>query len=90
MEKVITRRRVLQGAGCAIAAAAFPSMRLIGGQSASPISAIMSKLSGYMAEASGRALPGDVVENQRQSNRRGVEAFGASDPGDCSKRNGEA
>ena len=66
MEKGITRRKVLQGAGCAIAAAAFPSMRVIGGQSASPVSAIMSKLSSYMAEASGRALPGDVVENAKQ------------------------
>src|SRR2546427_3302547 len=66
MEKVITRRRVLQGAGCAIAAAAFPSVRLIGGQSENPISAIMSKLSAYMAEASRRALPGDVVENAKQ------------------------
>src|SRR5438552_98877 len=66
MEKVITRRRVLQGAGCAIAAAAFPSLRLIGGQSASPVSAVMSKLSEYMAQASGRALPGDVVENAKQ------------------------
>src|SRR5438128_4695163 len=66
MEKVITRRRVLQDAGCAIAAAAFPSVRLIGGQSESPISAIMSKLSAYMAEASRRALPGDVVENAKQ------------------------
>ena len=65
MEKVITRRRVLQGAGCAIAAA-FPSLRLIGGQSASPVSAIMSKLSAYMAAASGRALPGNVVENAKQ------------------------
>src|SRR5712691_8987898 len=66
MEKVIPRRKVLQGAGCAIAAAAFPSMRVIGGQSASPISAIMDKLSAYMAEASGRALPGDVVEKAKQ------------------------
>src|SRR5437879_4421653 len=66
MEKVITRRRVLQDAGCAIAAAAFPSVRLIGGQSESPISAIMSKLSAYMAAASGRALPGNVVENAKQ------------------------
>ena len=66
MEKVIPRRKVLQGAGCAIAAAAFPSMRVIGGQSASPVSAIMSRLSAYMAEASGRALPGDVVENAKQ------------------------
>jgi 2-methylcitrate dehydratase PrpD len=66
MEKVITRRRVIQSAGCAIAAAVFPSVRLIGGQSESPVSAIMSKLSAYMAEASGRALPGGVVENAKQ------------------------
>src|SRR5947207_3707659 len=66
MEKVITRRRVMQSAGCAMAAAVFPSVRLIGGQSESPVSAIMSKLSAYMAEASGHALPGGVVENAKQ------------------------
>src|SRR5438034_3865367 len=66
MEKVIPRRKVLQGAGCAIAAAAFPSMRVIGGQSASPVSPVMEKLSAYMAAAGGRALPADVVENAKQ------------------------
>src|SRR2546428_5921101 len=68
----VTRRDLLQGAGYAIAAAAFPSMPLIAGQSTSsdatqqPISPVMDKLSGYMAEASGRALPDEVVEKAKQ------------------------
>src|SRR2546426_1587053 len=68
----ITRRDLLQGAGYAIAAAAFPSMPLIAGQSTSsdatqqPVSSVMNKLSAYMAEASGHALPDGVVENAKQ------------------------
>src|SRR5437016_1315704 len=68
----ITRRDLLQGAGYAIAAAAFPSMPLIAGQSTSsdatqqPVSSVMNKLSAYMAEASGRALPDGVVESAKQ------------------------
>jgi 2-methylcitrate dehydratase PrpD len=65
MKKLMTRRSMLQGAGCAIAAAAFPSVRLMG-QTESPVSAIMTRLSEYMAGASGRALPGDVVESAKQ------------------------
>src|SRR5256712_9679088 len=68
----ITRRDLLQGAGYAIAAAAFPSMPLIAGQSTNsdatqqPVSSVMNKLSAYMAEASGRALPDGVVESAKQ------------------------
>src|SRR2546425_9268344 len=68
----ITRRDLLQGAGYAIVAAAFPSMPLIAGQSTSsdatqqPVSSVMNKLSAYMAEASGHALPDGVVESAKQ------------------------
>src|SRR5437870_1897323 len=65
----ITRRRLLQDAGYAIAAAAFSSVPAIAGQSASqvtPVSPVMEKLSAYMAAAGGRALPADVVENAKQ------------------------
>src|SRR3989441_10741917 len=71
MEKRMTRRNLLQGAGCAIAAAAFPYIKVAAAQEASPavagqpVSSVMSKLSAYMAEARGRGLPGDVVEKAK-------------------------
>jgi 2-methylcitrate dehydratase PrpD len=55
----LNRRSVLIGAGCAmVAAACWPWPAL----AADTVSPVMAKLSGYMSEARGRALPGPVVE----------------------------
>ena len=62
MEKDMTRRKLLQKAGWAIAAAAFPYpyIKVAAAQEASPavdklpVSSVMNKLSTYMAEARGR------------------------------------
>src|SRR5213594_1439495 len=68
MEKDMTRRKLLQRAGYAIAAASFPYTKVGAAQEASsevakqPVSLVMNKLSAYMAEARGRQLPGEVVE----------------------------
>src|SRR5207244_2415501 len=69
MEKDMTRRKLLQKAGWAIAAAAFPYpyIKVAAAQETSPavdklpVSSVMNKLSTYMAEARGRGLPADVV-----------------------------
>src|SRR5438094_8333776 len=72
MGKDRTRRKLLLRAGCAIAAAAFPSIKGVAAQQANPevagqpVSPVMNKLSAYMAEARGRGLPGDVVEKAKQ------------------------
>ena len=74
MEKDMTRRKLLQKAGWAIAAAAFPYpyIKVAAAQEASPavdklpVSSVMNKLSTYMAEARGRGLPADVVEKAKQ------------------------
>src|SRR5213594_1401172 len=71
MEKDMTRRKLLQRAGYAIAAASFPYTKVGAAQEASsevakqPVSLVMNKLSGYMAEARGRQLPGEVVEKAK-------------------------
>ena len=57
----LTRRSLLQGAGWAVAAAALPD-RLLAAESISPV---MAKLSAYMSEAAGRALPEAVVEKAK-------------------------
>src|SRR5258705_3308473 len=56
----LTRRNLLQRAGWTVAAAAFPS-----GVFAAEISPVMAKLSTYMSEAGGRALPDEVVEKAK-------------------------
>ncbi|HEX4643215.1 MAG TPA: MmgE/PrpD family protein, partial [Candidatus Acidoferrales bacterium] len=58
----LTRRKLLQGAGLGVAATALPS-RLFADNVA--ISPVMAKLSAYMSEAAGRALPDDVVEKAK-------------------------
>jgi 2-methylcitrate dehydratase PrpD len=58
----ITRRSVLQRAGGFIAAAAFPTR---GWTAALPVSEVMTRLSSYMSEAAGRALPEEVVEKTK-------------------------
>jgi 2-methylcitrate dehydratase PrpD len=55
----LTRRSLLQRAGCFVAAMAFPHQA---GVAAEAISPIMAKLSTYMSEARDRALPDEVVE----------------------------
>src|ERR1700687_1094534 len=57
----MTRRGLLQGAGGAIAAAAFRSP-VIAAESVGPV---MSRLSTYMSEAQGRALPPEVAEKTK-------------------------
>jgi len=54
-----SRRRLLQGFGCLIAAGAFP--RILAAETAE-ISPVMEKLSTYMSEARSRALPEHVVQ----------------------------
>jgi 2-methylcitrate dehydratase PrpD len=58
----ITRRSVLQRAGGGIAAAAFPTR---GWTAALPVSEVMTRLSSYMSEAAGRALPEEVAEKTK-------------------------
>ncbi len=57
----LTRRSLLQRAGWTAAAVAFPS----GVFAADSVSPVMSKLSAYMGEAAGRALPDEVVEKAK-------------------------
>ena len=70
MQKDMTRRQLLQRAGCAMAAASFPYIKVAAAQqestaAAEPVSPVMNKLSAYMAEARGRALPAEVVEKAK-------------------------
>ena len=57
----LSRRSLLQRAGWTVAAAAFPS----GVFAAESVSPVMAKLSAYMSEAGGRALPDEVVEKAK-------------------------
>jgi 2-methylcitrate dehydratase PrpD len=59
----LTRRRLLQGAGSAIAAAVFPKRPAVAGEPAGPI---MTKLSAYMSEARNRPLPDEVLEKAKE------------------------
>ena len=56
----MTRRAVLQGAGAVLATAMWRPARVTA--AGSPVGPVMSRLSTYMSEASGRALPTEVVE----------------------------
>ena len=58
----LTRRGMLQGAGGVIAAAAFPGRIAL---AAEPVGPVITRLSTYMSEARGSALPGDVVEKTK-------------------------
>jgi 2-methylcitrate dehydratase PrpD len=60
----LSRRSLLQRAGWTVAAAAFPFSR--GVFAADSISPVMARLSTYMSEAGGRALPDEVVEKAKQ------------------------
>ena len=57
----LSRRTVLQCAGWTVAAAAIPS----GMFAAESVSPVMARLSAYMSEAGGRALPDEVVEKAK-------------------------
>jgi 2-methylcitrate dehydratase PrpD len=57
----LTRRTLLQRAGWIVAATALPG-ELFAAESVSPV---MAKLSAYMSEAGGRALPDEVVEKAK-------------------------
>jgi 2-methylcitrate dehydratase PrpD len=58
----ITRRALLRGAGAVVATTLLRPARLIAGAAISPV---MARLSGYMSEASTRALPADVIEKTK-------------------------
>jgi 2-methylcitrate dehydratase PrpD len=57
----LSRRNLLQRAGWTVAAATIPS----GVFAADSVSPVMAKLSAYMSEAGGRALPDEVVEKAK-------------------------
>jgi 2-methylcitrate dehydratase PrpD len=59
--RILTRRGLLQGAGGTIAAAAI-RRSAVATESLSPV---MTRLSAYMSEARGRALPPEVVEKAK-------------------------
>ena len=59
----LTRRNLLQRAGWTVAAAAIPT---VGAWAAPAVSPLMAKLSAYMSEAAGRALPEEVTEKAKQ------------------------
>jgi 2-methylcitrate dehydratase PrpD len=69
---MLSRRSLLELAGLAAATAAFPPAAVMAKAFASPeaafpgVSPVMDKLSAYMSEASGRALPEDVTEKAKQ------------------------
>ena len=67
----LSRRRILKGAGSALAAAALPGSAAFAApvksdKAASPQSeSVMTALSKYMSEAAARTLPADVVEHTK-------------------------
>jgi 2-methylcitrate dehydratase PrpD len=69
---MLSRRSLLELAGLAAATAAFPPVAVMAKPSASlettapGVSPAMDKLSAYMSEARGRALPDDVTEKAKQ------------------------
>jgi 2-methylcitrate dehydratase PrpD len=69
---IVTRRRLLQQAGCVIAATAISPVVGSATEQAAPVagkpagSAAMDTLSAYMSEAHGRPLPGEVAEKAKQ------------------------
>src|SRR5207248_5456985 len=67
----LTRRGMLKRAGGVLAAATLPAGA---GKAAQPTSPVMTRLSTYMSEAKGRALPGEVMEKAKQHI---LDTFGA-------------
>jgi len=68
---MFTRRRLLQGAGAALAAAMFSAKPAFAGEPAGPV---MIRLSGYMSDAKSGSLPADVIEKAKQHI---LDTFGA-------------
>src|ERR1700694_2709580 len=56
----MTRRSMLRKVGVALGAAVMPV-----GEAAQPASPVMTRLSTYMSEAAGSALPGEVIEKAK-------------------------
>src|SRR5579863_894693 len=63
-EGLLTRRKLLQGAGCAAALSAMPLARLLASDSAA-ISPVMAGLSTYISAAGSRPLPDEVIEKAK-------------------------
>src|SRR5882724_8382694 len=69
---VLSRRSLFELAGLAVATAALPPGMVMAKPSPSGdwneqgVSRVMHKLSTYMSEASGRALPDEVIEKTKQ------------------------
>jgi len=69
---ILSRRSLLELAGMAVASAAIPAGAAImqpipgGDSNGQGVSPVMQKLSTYMSEASGRALPDEVTEKTKQ------------------------
>jgi 2-methylcitrate dehydratase PrpD len=61
-DATLSRRRWLQGIGWTLVAGTLPRKPLF---AAEPISPVMAKLSTYMSEARGRALPGEAIEKAK-------------------------
>ena len=61
-DRYLTRRGLLEGIAGAVSAAIMPSGSAV---AAEPAGAVMTRLSTYMSEAQGRALPGDVIEKTK-------------------------
>jgi len=61
-DRYLTRRGLLEGMAGAVSAAIMPSGSAV---AAEPAGAVMTRLSTYMSEAQGRALPGDVIEKTK-------------------------
>lgn len=64
-DAAMTRRAVLQRGSAAVAAAALSGIRPEVGRATEAASPEMSKLSAYMSEAQGRALPAEVIEKAK-------------------------
>jgi 2-methylcitrate dehydratase PrpD len=65
--RTVTRRALLQTAGCALGAAATPTARLRaqGSAGAAPAAPVMATLSAYMAAAATRSLPDEAIEHAK-------------------------
>src|SRR5579863_5820782 len=61
-QELLTRRGMLQRAGGAITVAALPTGAVM---AADPVSKVTTRLSTYMSEAAGRALPDEVIEKTK-------------------------
>ncbi|MDB6170044.1 MAG: MmgE/PrpD family protein [Verrucomicrobia bacterium] len=67
----LTRRSLLQGVGCVLAAAALPGSRAVAAEAEGPATApaadssLINKLSAYMSEAGDRELPAEAAEKTK-------------------------